>query len=99
MGKITLELTVDEVIMLQEISGDMDCCSEWQAGIAASLHRKAMEAYRKPKISKEDYEHYRAKIMENHCLFLPKDAIVQKELREMAEQALRFYYRMGGDEE
>lgn len=95
MEKIALELTVDEVIMLQELSADIDCCSEWQAGIASSLHRKAIEAYYKPKISKEEYEHHMHRITQDYCSELPRNAIIQKELFEMKAAALRFYYRIG----
>lgn len=99
MEKIVLELTNDEVIMLQELSSGVECGSEWQDRIAASLNRKAMEAYRKPKLSKEEYEHHMNRIMQDYCPELPREAVVQQEHREMVAAALRFYYRIGGDEE
>ena len=99
MEKITLELTIDEVIMLQELSSDVDCGNDWQNGIAVSLHRKAMEAYRKPELSQKEYEHHMNRIMQDYCPELPRGAVVQKERREMAAAALRFYYRIGGDKE
>lgn len=100
MEKITLELTIDEVIMLQEISGDVECGSEWQDGIAVSLHRKSIEAYQKPMICQMEYEHHRDRIMQKYCPQFPKDAVIQKKLRDMEEAALRFYYKIiGGEEE
>lgn len=53
--KITLELTVDEVIMLQELTEDMDAGYKWMVDIAASLRKKALQAYQKPKITEEEY--------------------------------------------
>lgn len=99
MEKVVLELTIDEAIMLQELSSDVECVSDWQCRIAASLHRKAMEAYWKPKLSQEEYEHHINRIMQDYCPELPRGAVVQQERREMVAAALRFYYAIGGDEE
>ena len=92
-----LELTLDEVIMLQELSSDVDCCSEWQDQIAGNLYSKAIQAYQKPEITKMEYEERMRSIAEGHPQW-PKDAIVQEKLREMESAALRFYYAIGGDE-
>lgn len=53
--KITLELTVDEVIMLQELTEDVDAGYAWMMDIAKSLREKAIQAYQRPKITVEEY--------------------------------------------
>ena len=53
--EITLSLTAEEIIMLQELTEDTECAYEWLVKIAESLRAKAMAAYQKPRISREDY--------------------------------------------
>ena len=97
MEKVVLELTIDEVIMLQELSSYVECGSEWQDRIAESLNRKAMEAYRKPVLPEIGY-HQMLQDIRNRTIW-PKGAAISDELVKVEETALRFYYRIGGDEE
>ena len=53
--KIVLELTKSEVLMLQELTEDMEYGYVWIRQIADSLREKALAAYQKPTISREDY--------------------------------------------
>lgn len=53
--KITLELTIDEVLMLQELTEDVEPGYQWWMDIAKSLREKALQAYQKPKITAEEY--------------------------------------------
>lgn len=54
--KITLELTRAEIIMLQELTEDIDCGYQWMCNIAEDLRTKALQAYQKPKLSQQEYQ-------------------------------------------
>lgn len=56
-NKITLELTKAEVLMLQEVTAVETCCyREWMSDVHKGLREKALQAYKKPTISREEYE-------------------------------------------
>lgn len=54
--KITLELEKDEIILLQELVEEIEPGYQWRGDIAASLRKKVQAAYKKPVISREEYE-------------------------------------------
>ena len=97
MKKITLELTIDEVIMLQELSSDVDCGSEWQDEIAKGLNQKAMHAYRKTVLTECEYNRLVLLKKEQNPEW-PKGSAVQQAIADLEMEGLRFYYRIGGDE-
>lgn len=94
MEKITLELTVDEVIMLQELSSDVECGSDWQDGIAKSLNSKAMQAYRKPVLTEGEYNRLISLKKEPNPEW-PRGSAVQDAMAKLEMEGLRFYYRIG----
>lgn len=56
--KFVLELSKDEVLMLQELA-DTRCLEseyQWMFDIAEGLEKKAKAAYSKPRMSHEDFE-------------------------------------------
>lgn len=53
---ITLELTIEEVLMLQVITEHHDGGYKWEIGIFERLRAKALGAYQKPKLSNEDFQ-------------------------------------------
>lgn len=52
---ITLELTKCEVLMLQELTENMELFYKWQEEIAGSLRQKVLDAYKKPYMDATDY--------------------------------------------
>lgn len=56
MDKITMEFTKDEILILQELTEDVDCSLTWMQKIADGLHERLSEAYSKPSISKKVYD-------------------------------------------
>lgn len=52
---ITLELSKWEVLMLQELTEDIDAGYAWMVELAKSLRQKALAAYRKPLMDAADY--------------------------------------------
>ena len=52
---ITLQLTVGEVLMLQELTEDIDTGYEWMHELTENLRKKALAAYRKPLLDQDDY--------------------------------------------
>lgn len=55
-GKIILELTKAEILMLQELTEHLDGGYEWMLNIAENLRTKVKEAYKKPAISQEEFQ-------------------------------------------
>lgn len=94
MENITLELTISEVLLLQELTEDMDCGYTWIMEIAKSLRTKVMEAYQKPTISKEDYESRMETIRQ-----LWKGNLVERLMLEAEERRIHFYYEQERDNE
>ena len=52
---ITLQLTAGEVLMLQELTENMDAGYEWMRELAESLRKKALAAYKRPLLDPDDY--------------------------------------------
>lgn len=92
--KYVLELTKDEVLMLQELV-DTRCLEggyQWMLNIAERLEKKAKAAYSKPRMSREEFEKAVAEDYEkwvNPPCAMPEVAFFMKRAKE-AE--LRFYY-------
>lgn len=53
---ITLELTKEEVLMIQELTESIDCGYQWMVNIAEDLRTKALQAYQKPRLSQQEYQ-------------------------------------------
>lgn len=53
--EVTLQLTVGEVLMLQELTEDIDAGYAWMVELNESLRQKALSAYRKPLLDAADY--------------------------------------------
>lgn len=53
---ITLELTKAEVLMIQELTEDIECGYAWMVNIAEELRTKALQAYQKPRLSQQEYQ-------------------------------------------
>lgn len=70
--KYILELSRDEIIMIQELSSDTDCSYVWMQQVANNLNEKAMKAYQKPVMSRaameqeieKEWMHYYLKVGE-----------------------------------
>lgn len=90
-----LELSKEEIIMLQELTEDMEIGCDWMADIAQRIRMKVMKAYRKPEISEKEYN----RILDEESLLWRKEPAVQRIMRNAKGQALRFFYRIGGDTE
>lgn len=56
MDKITMEFTKAEILILQELTEDVDCGFAWMQKIADGLYERLAEAYSKPSISKKVYD-------------------------------------------
>lgn len=52
---LTLELTKEEVLMLQVLTEHHGGGYKWEIGIFERLRAKALEAYKKPTLSKENF--------------------------------------------
>lgn len=88
-NKITLELTRGEVLMLQELTEDTECDYTWMQELCYSLRVKALKAYEKPVISKEEYQERIAFEKE-----FWQDEAVKNAMVRAKEHVLRFYYKL-----
>lgn len=86
MEKIVLELTKGEVLMLQELTEDIDSGYAWMVELAESLRKKAAEAYKKPAMNKRDYK---AQIEKVGDLF--KGEPIEWQMKRAKEQELKFW--------
>ena len=94
MEKITIELTRDEALMLQELSEDADCGCDWMQEIADSLHKKAVSAYKKPVMSAEEYRTYIEQIRSKW-----RGTVIERLMVEAEVIRIRFFYRLEQDDE
>ena len=54
--KIIIELTPAEVLMLQELTEDMEIGYAWMVKIAERVRQKVLAAYEKPHMTKEEFD-------------------------------------------
>lgn len=92
--KFILELTKDEVLMLQEMAGErlLEGYYKWMRDVAEGLETKAKNAYSKPHMSREEFEKAVTEEYEkwtNPPRAMPEVAFFMKRAKEME---LRFYY-------
>lgn len=92
--KITLELTPEEVLLLQELTKNMQPGYLWMHKIGETLKEKVFKAYRKPSMSRKKYLDRLDKVKE---LFGTEELITYMLHAEKAE--LRFLYQIEGEEE
>lgn len=91
--KFILELTKDEVLMLQELA-DTSCSDfgyQWLAVIAERLETKAKKAYSKPHMSQAEFKEK----LDAERAFWKKTCVSDDAVESMAlveECRLRFYY-------
>lgn len=90
---ITLELTEEEMIVLQELASDIDGGYAWMIGIGERLRAKALAAYRKPTISREEFFERLENTRKRWQGTLAEDSMVEAE-----KVRLRFFYRIEGEE-
>lgn len=90
---ITLELTAEEVIVLQELASDLNSGYAWLIGIGERIREKALAAYRKPAISREEYYENLANTRKRWEGSLAEDSMVEEE-----RTRLRFFYKIEGEE-
>ncbi len=92
--KITLELTPAEVILLQELTEDMELSYLWMFQIGETLREKAVKAYRKPTMSRRKYL---ARLDKVKDLFGTEQSLPFMLAAEKRE--LKFYYDIEEGEE
>lgn len=84
---ITLNLTVGEIIVLQELTEDMDTSSIHLEKIADTLRKKAFAAYKKPVMSQEEFQRRLADVRERW-----KGMPIENDAVRNEEQYIRFYF-------
>lgn len=84
--KITLELTVDEVIMLQVLTKNFEGGPKWIFNIYKSLAAKIGQAYQKPVISIEEYEKRISTVKEKW-----EGCVVLREMVRAEKSRIKFY--------
>lgn len=92
--KFILELTKDELLMLQEMAGvkALKGYYKWMRDVADDLEAKVKEAYSKPRMSREEFEKAVTEEYEkwvNPPCAMPEVAFFMKRAKEVE---LRFYY-------
>ena len=87
--KITLELTKAEVLMLQELTEDVECDDSWKQDVIESLRGKALRAYAKPIISREEYLR-RLEITRE----MWRGEIIEELMVRAAKREMRFLYEL-----
>lgn len=87
--EITLSLTAEEIIMLQELTEDTECAYEWLVKIAESLRAKAMAAYQKPRMSREEFKKNLKEVQVRHL----KYGGVEQSLEMVTAKAIELKYR------
>lgn len=95
--KYTLELTRDEILMLQELTSDTEHSYIWMQKIAESLNNKAMAAYQKPTMSKEVLEQEVAR--ERISVYLKVGDNAANEMARAKRNELHFYYQITEENE
>lgn len=86
MEKIVLELTKGEVLMLQELTKDINSGYAWMVDLAESLRKKATEAYKKPTMDKRDYKEQVEKVGN-----LFKGEPIEWRMKRAKERELKFW--------
>ena len=84
---ITLELTVGEIVSLQELTEDIKCQVEWKKALVESLRQKALAAYKKPFMDADDY----ADILENERKLWAGEPVEQYMIQGK-QREIEFFY-------
>ena len=90
--KVLLELTPGELLMLQELTEDLDVMPQWMYEISESLRKKALNAYQKPVMAAEEYERRISAVRE---IFAGEPA--EFHMIHGEKMQLRFFYRVEGE--
>ena len=88
--EITLSLTAEEIIMLQELTEDTECAYEWLVKIAESLRAKAMAAYQKPRMSREEFNKNLKEVQDRHLKYGDADQAAAMVRAKRVEMKYRY---------